>query len=585
MTVAWEFTDIAEALAPKGLCPPNLNILKPDAAVYEAMAIQPKGPPVLKDEHVGSADRKTASEKFDGFLELAATNNADLVLCPEYSCPWSSLERILGDGPFPAEGKLWALGCESITPSELSDLEGRTSGIVWIHEPVELSSRVFLDPVCYLFTAQTGTKEGRRVAVLQFKSDHMGGNDYSERDCLILGSKRYFLRNRDRDYIRLITVLCSDALNFGFDEDTVAALQMHPTVILHLQLVDDTRHPAMRRYRSDLFANQCSEKVEVFSLNWARELANDQAPARRGNSCYFMKSGNFVYSDERLETNHRLGLYYSRWQAQRTELCSFNYDEHVFHFANFKPSLFGSAAQLNRTGPEMCGIWDWNAASGRWDSSPRADDGFGKLCESYQDDSLTACTDDSARLIDVERLITLTAGQLDPVSDWHDVRKMRSFAAEADERTKRLTFVQEQSVDSQTFRRECVGRYVVLVSTILPKGELIPPCIEDLSGNFRVVPPAEANRYRWNIVPASEDGPGATGVFLGLQPPGAAKEFLDKLRAAWGDDPNFFREERSRRLVVWYQHPSGGIHFVSPPLPTITDESDVPGSIAAGTST
>jgi hypothetical protein len=41
------------------------------------------------------------------------------VITPEYAMPWETLAAAISKGVAPAEGKLWALGCESIKYSEL----------------------------------------------------------------------------------------------------------------------------------------------------------------------------------------------------------------------------------------------------------------------------------------------------------------------------------------------------------------------------------------------------------------------------------------------------------------------------------
>jgi hypothetical protein len=98
----------------------------------------------------------------------------------------------------------------------------------------------------------------------------------------------------------------------------------------------------------------------------------------------------------------------------------------------------------------------WNEESKSWQPCGKVDDGFGCLCDSYHDASLKLCTEELLSPIHVERLLALTAGMFLPVPDWHDVGNMPSFQAEADERTKRLTFVHEQDLASHDFRNTCI---------------------------------------------------------------------------------------------------------------------------------
>src|ERR1035441_10159357 len=106
----------------------------PNAQPYSALAFQPSGPFACSPALVGNANRDLALRKFTAFLADAAALNVELALTPEYSCPWQAIENALAAGQFPNAGKLWALGCESITPDELAALRERLPDIAWIWE-------------------------------------------------------------------------------------------------------------------------------------------------------------------------------------------------------------------------------------------------------------------------------------------------------------------------------------------------------------------------------------------------------------------------------------------------------------------
>src|ERR1051326_2527388 len=112
------FQDIAQLFQTKKLKLPELNVLVPDAKLYEILAIQPAGVIGTRDDFVGHADHGAAVKKFDHFLKLAVEKNCDLVLSPEYSFPWDCLRQAIADNTVPSAGKLWILGCEAITPDE-----------------------------------------------------------------------------------------------------------------------------------------------------------------------------------------------------------------------------------------------------------------------------------------------------------------------------------------------------------------------------------------------------------------------------------------------------------------------------------
>ena len=174
--------------------------------------------------------------------------------------------------------------------------------------------------------------------------------------------------------------------------------------------------------------------------------------------------------------------------------------------------------------------------------------------------------------VDRERLLTLSAGKLDPHIEWYKVEKLGSFVAEQDERTKRLTFVQEQSTDSVGFRNEHMSRYITLQQTIIPNISFFPATIEDLKGDCEFKPPSRADDFRFNLKSKSGGAQGATGIFLDLQPRSYVEELRDKFIAAW-------KLENVRRLVIWYRH-EGKIKYTHPPIASISDDSEHPASIA-----
>ena len=349
-------------------------------------------------------------------------------------------------------------------------------------------------------------------------------------------------------------------------------MDVFPYLIFHPQLCLDPRHADIQAYRGELFASNESGRIEVMTLNWARGFKLGEKVSMYGGSTIYLKSDRFDRTDEKLHANHARGLYYADWHERRTSICVLNFDEYVFLFRAAKVHSHGKAVLSNRTGPEMLGLWKWDDAAKGWSVKESADDGFTLLCDSYQDPSLNWCSAVSFTTVDRERLLTLSAGKLAPRSDWHKVENIDSFVAEQDERTKRLTFVQEQAADSVTFRDEYLGRYIKLQTTILPNKDLFPANIADLKEDFELSPPTQADGFRFNLKSKSGTNQGATAIFVGTQPPGFVAELRDKLVTAW-------KAEYARRLAIWFEH-QGQIKVIRPSTPTISDESEHPASIA-----
>jgi hypothetical protein len=341
----------------------------------------------------------------------------------------------------------------------------------------------------------------------------------------------------------------------------------------------------MRKYRANLFAHACSAHVEVISLNWARELTFPDGEqgvpnSTKGHSALFMKSNRFDKSDSRIRDNHRLGAYYSRWKEHQSDLCLLNHDEHVFYFVNQKAFLMGAAVQERRTGPEVRGLKAWNTNSNSWRAVASADDGFLELCQKYQTEHLNLCLDDHATPVDRERLLTLCAGTLNTAPDWHNVENIQSFVSEADERSKRLTFVHDENLDSRAFRNEHFVRFIELQTIFLSDQANFPPNIIDLRGNYKISFPTDATQFRCNVVDGTTGENGATVVYLGTQPASEAKLFYQRLRSGWGKRYGRMREELVRRLVVAYKDAQGIVRAEHPPLGSITDDSESPESIS-----
>src|SRR5262249_45680741 len=137
---------------------------------YEVLTIQPGGQIALRNDFIGNANQPIAQKKFSAYLRLAAERNCDLVLSPEYSCPWDVLTNAIQSGQLPGIGKLWALGCEAITPQNLQSIKDSIRDIVWIHEDIPTTQGNFLDPLCYLLKAMAESGEFVNVAILQFKT-------------------------------------------------------------------------------------------------------------------------------------------------------------------------------------------------------------------------------------------------------------------------------------------------------------------------------------------------------------------------------------------------------------------------------
>ena len=565
-----QFHSITTLLASRGLIAPNLNLLVPDNTLYDVLAIQPVGRIAVRDDFLGPEDRVTAEAKFTHFLALAAQRQPDLAFSPEYSCPWSSITAALQNNLAPATGKLWALCAESVTRAQLEAVKQAHRQIEWFHEPYPNRPGNFFDPVVYFFTATTQEGAPQRVGVIQFKTRAMEG--VIERNRLIVGDTIYYFENRP-DYIRLLTIICSESMGFRPADTGRARLDNQGYVILHPQLNLNPRHDAISEYRGWLYLRNVGDRQEIFTLNWAKGFTfnvGQTPPSTFGGSTIYSKSLVSDRTDERLEANHRKGLYYVRWEAMRADLNLLNYHEHVFHWKMSKAEVEMAIHRSSRTGPLMHELWRWDQGVSQWTPND-PDDGFATYVGGYGASStcnffLAPATTALAR----ERLLTLSAGKLNPANDWYTPQNIPACIAETDERSKRLMFMHDEAEASRDFRALHIDRYIRL-NQILTAPQNFPGTIVDLRGDWQLQPPDSTSKFRHNLVSRSGRPAGATAIFLGMAAAAAANGVRDKLVNAWTID-------HTRRLIVWYDTPDG-LQVAGRPLPTITDENEPPASV------
>jgi hypothetical protein len=575
-----QFNDIQQIFAARNLRVPTLNVLRPDSQLYETLAIQPTGavtiaPTTANPDFVGHANRARAIAQYTAFLDRARQLNSDLVLSPEYSFPWEVLTGAITAAQLPAESRLWIFGCEAITPAQLRQTIADHPQVEWLSEAIPNGPGRFLNVLAYLCRTQTNAGEARGVVVLQFKHEPMGGNTF-ERDHLIRGQVVHIWRN-PQDNIRLISLLCSDALVFNPAAAHECRFDRDPYVIFHPQLNPSPLHVDFGGYRGGLFSRN-SDRFEVITLNWARgfNLPGRSASAYGGSTLY-TKSPHFKFQDTRIEQNHRRGLHFAYWAPRRTQLFIFNFEEHVFRFRAPKVLQDVPAVEAARTGPEMLELLRWDAATGTWLDTP-ASDGFDALCQGFAQ-PCDYCTTAPHTVVDRERLFMLSTGNVrtpDDAQGWHHATNLHSFEAGLDEYSKRLTFTHEAAAASVTYRHDHLGRFIELQRAILTSAANYPSNIQDLAGSHRMVPPQAATGYRFNLESADGTKAPATVVFLGVVPSGHAASIYDNIVRLWGGN------DKARRLVVWYREGNGTLRPVTPPSPMINDDSEPATSIAKG---
>jgi len=543
----------------------TLNILVSDERQYSMLFIQPNENIDVSHQWVRNENSESACSKYKDFLKLAQEKHADLVISPEYSCPWQVIEGLIQNEKLPSNGKLWVLGCESITPIELDEFSAKYQDIIWIYErDIQQADGNFLNPVCYIFKAKDREGIERTIIIVQFKCQPMADHIHQfERNNLIRGTKRYILRNNDES-IHLITLICSDAL--GIEMDWCEKISMHkPYLIIHPQLNLKPRHSSFMSYRQLAFKYN-REYQEFVCVNWARGFKlPDNSPSPFGGSAFYTKSTKLDLRDVRVNENHRKGLYYTKCATHRSHTYFFNYDEHLFFFRTTKPSQSSAPGVLQntRTGPEMLDAYSWDDDQSLWIEGALPDDEFERLCEEVNTD-VSPLSDETMTPLNKERLLALSNGEIaSQKSEWFRADQLKFLEIHEDEIIRRMTMVQDPCDKAYEEKYQNLIKFSRLKNQILTDSANFPECIRDLSESCIIHYPIGENGYNFNLCSNSGHRE-ATGVFLGVCS-------LKKLTRVY-DNLASILQDHQRRLVVWYEDQNGDVQAKCREKPEIDDD-------------
>ena len=550
-----EIIPVITVLADAGLEPPTLNALVPNVDNYRALLLQPHGDIEASILGVWNRDRDLAYRQYEKFLGDACHARADLVVTPEYSIPWKSLTDALKAGVVPAQGKLWAFGCESIKYRELEDLRDELSeSISVIFEPLDEDNERFLSPLAYVFNASTadGSSTRQTVVLVQFKTHPMGDPDHFEVNAMQRGTSIYQFGG-GQEVLKLTTLICADVFAF---KDSHAEDIYDRGLILHIQLNAKPRHERFLGSRERIFGFG-GDATEVICLNWASNVCSwhdgkEDPWNNNAASAWYLKSREFDDRDETLCQNHRRGVYYTWHQLLRTHTLFLNFDPATFLFEATKVAHIGvPGAVSRRRGPQLIKRCVWNNAAMEWNEQVSAEAGFSNISgeSGGAEDDIKHIAE--ANPLAAERVLALCAGGIASGDGWCNVRSLDSCVLDASEVIRRVTFCQDTDASAQEFRIARLKRLRRLW-TILQTDDNLPPSLQDVKGNvcFTWSP----DHPHQNIV--STNGQRATAIYMGEDSGVAQVEKVKKnaaecLRRFFSDDNE--RQSALQRLAVWYR--------------------------------
>ncbi|MDD5135688.1 MAG: hypothetical protein PHP01_09820 [Phycisphaerae bacterium] len=550
-------TDIDSVLAERSLGIPILDALIPNEANYKVMLLQPKGEIEGSHEGVKNKDRSLAYKQFSCFLKDAQACQADLVVTPEYSMPWEVLKDAINSDIHPAQGKLWALGCESIKYSELANLKNDLSAkATLIFETLVPDSTRFTDPLAYVFLAprQDESETLKLVVLVQFKTAPMADNDHFEINGLQKGKKIYRFGGSDGQEIKLLSFICSDA--FPFFNEGHAQSSYDRSLIIHIQLNPKPRQVQYKQYREALF--YCGgHATELICLNWAENVheccgANRKPWHNIAGSAWYLQPDKYDDRDATLCANHKRGLYYTWSNVLRSHALFFNYCPATFILTATKVFHLNVANSVSRLrGPQLTETRLWCQVDEVWNAKEQLSDGFTLVVHESGDAKEELKRLAEASPVSTERLLALCTGNTICVENWHNLQQLDSFVIDSSEVIRRLTFCMDKDPCVIDFKNQRLRRLKRLW-TILKDGTKLPKALDDLNSGFKL---------DWTVAfphqnVISDQGQRATVMYMGEdvskeQVEATAVRMAEFLRRHYKDPDDCITARQ--RLVVFFR--------------------------------
>ena len=483
-------SDVENVLALRGLETPDLAMLQATHQSYRALLLQPSGPIYADTQRIGYLDMTGAAVRADAFLAMAAERGDQLVITPEYFLPVSSLAKAAKGGTFPADGALWVLGCESITPERLAAFKADCAGhcdVIYEEDPAPAVQGNYFDPVAYCFVTRDAEKSLKRVVLFQFKTAPSRDEHGFENKQLRCGRAIYRFQGKD-GLIKLSTIICSDALELG--EDAAANKKLSDRAILiHIQLNPKPKQTDYRRYRNEVFRRSPDlTNCDIVCLNWAHNVVQHDSPdhalhawKNESGSAWYVPQRRCSVKDDEVINNEAKGLYYTRHEKKR-HVLHFHYDEAVFALTVPKVLQDGAAVHDVLIGPQLDKRFTWNADAGTWQENASCPEtGWSTIINASPEAAAAfqGLTDIKNRL-HIERAISLSCGPHTMKEQWHRVDNLDVCRIPESEVVGRVTLQLDRDAAASEDRQKRISRVTVLGHIL--QAETLPPQIKDLAG-------------------------------------------------------------------------------------------------------
>lgn len=564
-----EIVSVVQRLNREGLESPRLNALQADDTLYTVIAHQPLGHIRIAPDSIGNANGVEAKQRTAAFLQLAATagSQPDLVVSPEYSVPWAVLIEAIEQGVVPEDGKLWALGCESLPLGELDNIRQRLGEKAVVIDddvfPGAHTTQRYRNPLVYVFLTNSSVDQTARLVLLvQYKTAPSGDKQNTEATGMLPGKYIYAFGTLPSE-VRLITLICSDI--FEFRKELIDQYYDR-LLLLHIQLNNSPRHIQYKKYRQELFA--AAGETELLCLNWADNVVstdenggNEHPWKNICGSAWYLRSPETSLSDEAIQENHLHGFYYTRHEPIHAHAFQFHYRPRVFFLQATK--VFHHAIpkpRSRRTGPKALKTFVWAQEQSRWvepqTTEDFPDDGFCKQLDRYCADGIPLGDLRDLYLtgpLAVERAMAIAAGRFGIVPEWYAPTRIDSMQLCEQEVVRRITVTQDPALEAIKFRDDRFS-LTKAIAELRASGYVWPSSVEILRSGFK---------FNWHLdVPhrnvISEDGTVATVVHAGLIGDPTVLDRLDqqvrKTLAGQPSEPErlLSQEKKKQRLDQYY---------------------------------
>lgn len=529
---------VEERLKQSALKNPFLNILVEGDQMNIAFLLQPDGNLQANDvSGIRPEDEALAASKIESYLRLANTRNAELVMSPEYYCPWQVFRKIGGE-LIPMDRALWVICLTSITPSTLAEFIEENNQVKWVYDLPNSTSDKFLNPLAYIFRTEDTTGSMQTVVLLQFKTKPMVDTALQlERRHMAEGNRIYLFRNFSNS-IHLASIICSDALDF--DPTSFFPQWPHlPHILLHPQLNPKPIHPLFRSYRTR-WSQLPGDKKQVITLNWAKTSRINGTPASGedfGRSCFYTKDQP-IFGENDHVVNHGSGLYYS-FDKDRIHSFYLNFDEFAYEIQISKVGRSNvNAASANPASPRAS-AYSWNGQS--WVAATTINDGYTINCP-WQVSRLAPLLHENPSHITKEIIINRSVGAFaGSVKEFHKVKSVNSMDGE---QIRRITFVQDQSQESRDYRQLVNTLFRELCTSVLATPSNFPVNISFCSTD----PQLGLFEGIFNL---SNDGRDLAIVcYLGYVP-------TDEVAKVYSEICSLTHSYDRRKICVWFKDDNG----------------------------